>query len=102
MGFQEGALTAESTTTAPNPRNSAGHAVLSVRGHGRLHDLERLPEGGDLEQVQTRAQQQVGELDGLLLDLRRRGAGHGVAGGGCGHAAACGGAGDKGRTCREK
>lgn len=32
-----------------------------------------LSQGGDLKQVQTSAQQQVAELDGLLLKLRRGG-----------------------------
>lgn len=64
-------LTAQDTTTAPDPGNGASHAILPVSGHGGLHDLERLPEGGDLEQVQTSAEQQVAELDGLLLELGR-------------------------------
>jgi len=38
-----------------------------VGGHGGLDDLERLAEGGDLEHVEPGAQEQVGELDGLLL-----------------------------------
>jgi len=66
-------LTAQNTTTAPNPGNGTGHAVLPVGSHGGLHDLERLPEGSDLEQVQTGAEQQVAELDGLLLELSRDG-----------------------------
>ena len=66
-----GKLTAQNTTTAPNPGDRTGHAVLSVGSHGGLHDLERLAEGGDLEQVQTSSEQQVAELDGLLLERRR-------------------------------
>jgi len=66
-------LTAKNTTTAPNPSDGTGHAVLPVGSHGGLHDLERLPEGGDLEQVQTGAEQQVAELDGLLLQRGRGG-----------------------------
>lgn len=66
-------LTAQNTTTAPNPGDGTGHAVLPVGSHGGLHDLERLPEGGDLEQVQTGAEQQVAELDGLLLERCRDG-----------------------------
>ena len=66
-------LTAKNTTTAPNPSDGTGHAVLPVGSHGGLHDLERLPEGGDLEQVQASAEQQVAELDGLLLELSRDG-----------------------------
>lgn len=68
-------LTAKDTTTAPNPGNRASHTVGTVGGHGGLHDLERLAQRRHLEQVQTRAQQQVAELDRLLLELlatRRR------------------------------
>lgn len=68
-------LTAKDTTTAPNPGNRAGHTVGTVGGHGGLHDLERLAQRRHLEQVQTRAQQQVAELDRLLLEFlatRRR------------------------------
>jgi len=56
-----------------------------VSSHGGLDDLEGLTEGGDLEHVETGAQQQVGELDRLLLQLRRLG-GRGRNGGdGSGH-----------------
>lgn len=68
-------LTAKDTTTAPNPDNRASHTIGTVGGHGGLHDLERLAQRRHLEQVQTRAQQQVAELDRLLLELlatRRR------------------------------
>jgi hypothetical protein len=61
-------LTAKDTTTAPNPSNGTGHAVLPVGSHGGLQDLQRLPKSSDLEQVQTSAEQQVAELDGLLLE----------------------------------
>lgn len=37
--------------------------------HGGLDDLERLAEGGDLEHVEAGSEEQVGELDGLLLQL---------------------------------
>jgi len=67
---EEGRLTAQNTTTAPDPGDGTGHAVFPVGGHGGLHDLERLAEGGDLEQVQTGSEQQVAELDGLLLERR--------------------------------
>jgi hypothetical protein len=76
--WEEDRLTAQNTTTAPDPGNGTGHAVLPVGSHGGLHDLERLPEGGDLEQVQTGSEQQVAELDGLLLE--RRSANNGCAG----------------------
>lgn len=50
--------------------------------HGGLGDLQGLPEGGDLEHVEPGAQQQVGELDGLLLQLGRLGSrGGGDSGG---------------------
>ena len=56
-----------------------------MRRHGRLHDLERLPQRRHLEHVQPGAQQQVGELDGLLLQLLRlgRSPGDGVGGDHC-------------------
>lgn len=47
--------------------------------HGGLDDLEGLAESGDLEHVETGSEEQVGELDGLLLQSRRRrdgGGGH--------------------------
>jgi hypothetical protein len=77
-------LTAKNTTTAPNPSNGTGHAVLPVRSHGGLQNLQRLPKSRDLEQVQTSAEQQVAELDGLLLERSGGGDGRHVdLGGGC-------------------
>ena len=52
--------------------------------HGGLGDLQGLTEGGDLEHVEPGAQEQVGELDGLLLQLGRLG-GRGGGGDGGGH-----------------
>lgn len=62
-------LTTKDTTTSPNAAQGSAKAVATVGSHGGLDDLERLAERGDLEHVQTGAQQQVGELDGLLLQL---------------------------------
>lgn len=53
-----------------------------MRGHRGLGDLERLAERRHLEHVQSGTQQQVGELDGLLLQLL--GLGGGPGGGDCG------------------
>lgn len=77
-------LTAQNTTARPDARHGAHHAVGPVGRHGRLHDLQRLAQGRDLEHVQTGAQQQVGELDGLLLELAC--AAHARGGRGGGHA----------------
>lgn len=46
-----------------------------MSGHGGLDDFQRLAQRGDLEHVQTRAEEQVAELDGLLLNLLHRGRG---------------------------
>lgn len=71
--LSEEKLTAENTTTVPNAAKSSSETITSVRRHGGLDDLQGLAEGGDLEQVQTGAQEQVGKLDGLLLELGRLG-----------------------------
>ena len=66
--------TAQNTTALPDAAEGGREAVSAVGGHGGLDNLEGLAEGGDLEEVQTGAEQQVGELDGLLLEalgLRR-------------------------------
>lgn len=67
-------LTSKRATTTPDATEGSTKAVASVRSHGGLDDLERLAEGGDLEEIETGAEQQVGELDGLLLErlLRQR------------------------------
>jgi hypothetical protein len=62
--------TAQDTTALPDAAEGGAEAVGAVGGHGGLDDLEGLAEGGDLEEVQTGAEQQVGELDGLLLQGR--------------------------------
>jgi len=80
----EGKLTAENTSARPDAAQGSGEAVASMGGHGGLGDLEGLAEGGDLEHVETGAQQQVGELDGLLLKLVRLPNGGGD-GGDCDH-----------------
>lgn len=49
--------------------------------HGGLDDLKRLAQGGDLEHVEAGAEQQIGELDGLLLQLLRLAHGGGHSGG---------------------
>lgn len=68
--YWEDRLTAQNTTATPDPCDGTGHAVFPVGRHGGLHDLERLAESGDLEQVQTGSEEQVTELDGLLLERR--------------------------------
>lgn len=65
-------LTAERTTSTPDTAQRRGEAVTTVGSHGGLDDLEGLAKGGNLEQVQTCAEQQVGELDGLLLERAAR------------------------------
>lgn len=69
---KEIALTSKRTATTPDASEGGSEGVASVCGHGGLDDLERLPEGGDLEEIETGAKQQVGELDGLLLELLLR------------------------------
>jgi len=65
-------LTPQNTTPSPYPTHTPHHAIRAVGRHGRLHDLQRLPERRDLEHVQPGAEQQIAELDRLLLDLRLR------------------------------
>lgn len=70
MGLGSGhLLTSKNTTAAPYPRHCTCKGVLSVGGHGRLDDFQRLSQSGDLEQVQPGTEEQVAELDGLLLDM---------------------------------
>lgn len=63
--------TPKETTTAPNTRNSTSHAIFTISRHSRLQDFQRLAESRDFEHVQSGTQEQVAELDGLLLELRR-------------------------------
>lgn len=63
--------TSKDATTSPDTFESRREAIAAVGGHGRLGDLEGLTERGDLEHVEAGSQQQVGELDGLLLQLVR-------------------------------
>lgn len=73
-------LTSKRATATPDATEGSTEAVASVRSHGGLDDLERLAEGGDLEEIETSAEQQVRELDGLLLELLlRQGRRHGGA-----------------------
>jgi hypothetical protein len=86
--------TTEDPATAPNPTHSTSEAVAPIGGHGRLDHFQRLEkkgsasclgsatsveretylsQRGDLEHVQASAEQQIAELDGLLLELRRGG-----------------------------
>lgn len=62
-------LTAQRTATGPDASQSGTEAITSVSSHGGLDDLERLAQSGDLEQVETSTEQQVGKLDGLLLEM---------------------------------
>jgi len=55
-----------------------------VGSHGGLGDLQGLAEGGDLKHVEPGAEEQVGELDGLLLQLGRLGGRDGGDSGGHG------------------
>jgi hypothetical protein len=66
-GCQRGELTSKNTTTAPNSAQRASKGITSVSSHGRLGDLERLSQSGDLEHVETGPKQQIAELDRLLL-----------------------------------
>lgn len=85
-----GELTPEDASTVPDAAQSSCHAIVTVGRHGGLDDLQGLTKSGDFEQIETGAEQQVGELDRLLLDLARRlgdresrdggGGGHDVAG----------------------
>jgi hypothetical protein len=61
--------TAENTTSRPDASQGRSKAVATVGGHGGLGDLEGLAEGGDFKHVEAGAEEQVGELDGLLLQL---------------------------------
>lgn len=70
-------LTSQNAASAPDAPKSSQEPITAVGGHGGLGDLERLAQGGDLEHVETGAQQQVGKLDGLLLQLLRFCAGRG-------------------------
>lgn len=79
-----GLLTAKGTTSGPDTSQSLGEAVATVGSHGGLDDLQRLAERRHLKQVQAGAQEQVGELDGLLLQLVARG-GAGDGGGSSSH-----------------
>jgi hypothetical protein len=63
-----GGQTAENTTASPYPGHGAGEGVGAVGGHGGLDDLEGLAQSGDFEHVEAGAEEQVGELDGLLLN----------------------------------
>lgn len=75
----------QDTATGPDAAEGGAEPVTAVGGHRGLDDLERLAEGGDLEHVETGAEQQVGELDGLLLQLLGFPDGGGHGGGSGGH-----------------
>ena len=77
-------LTAKDTTTVPDAAKGRGKAIVAVGSHGGLDDLQGLAERGDLEEVETGTQKQVGELDGLLFQLLRRWGRDGGDGGGHG------------------
>lgn len=68
----KGKLTASHTTTGPDAAQGGHEAVATVGSHGGLDDLEGLTQSGDLEQVKAGSEEQVGELDGLLLQLLLR------------------------------
>ena len=63
-------LTSHETTAVPNDAEGTSHGLATVCAHGGLSDLEGLTKSGDLEEVKTGAEKEVGELDGLLLELR--------------------------------
>ena len=65
----EALVEAEGTAAGPDAAEGGGEAVAAVGGHGGLYDLEGLAEGGDLEEVEAGAEEEVGELDGLLLEV---------------------------------
>lgn len=74
--------TAKDTTAGPDAAQSGSHSVATVGSHGGLDNLERLAKGGNLEHVEAGSEEQVGELDGLLLQLPGDGR---SCGGGGGH-----------------
>lgn len=59
----------QDAATGPDTAEGGAEPVTAVGGHRGLDDLEGLAEGGDLEHVEAGAEQQVGELDWLLLQL---------------------------------
>ena len=79
----EALVEAQDAATTPDAAESGAEPVTAVGGHCGLDDLEGLAEGGDLEHVETGTKQQVGELDGLLLQLLglANGGGQGGSGG---------------------
>lgn len=62
-------LTAKNTTSRPNASQGTAEAITTVGSHGGLDDLKGLTKRSHLKHVQASAQQQVGEFDGLLLQL---------------------------------
>lgn len=62
-------LTAKRTTSRPNTVQGRSKAITTIGSHSGLDNLEWLAQGGDLEHVQPGTKQQVGELDGLFLQL---------------------------------
>lgn len=67
QGSCGGVRTSQRATTSPYATQSGGETITAVGGHGGLDDLERLTQGGDLKHVEATPEEQVGELDGLLL-----------------------------------
>lgn len=67
--FDGGILTAKHTTTGPDAAQGGHEAVATVGSHGGLDDLEGLAQSGDLEHIEAGSEEQVGELDGFLLQL---------------------------------
>lgn len=70
-------LTSQNAASGPDAPKSSHESIATVGSHGSLDDLEGLTQGGDLEHVETGAQEQVGKLDGLLLERLRSRAGRG-------------------------
>lgn len=81
MGTQKVERTAKDTTAGPNTSQRGSHAVAAIGSHGGLDDLQGLAQSSDLKQIEAGSEEQVGELDGLLLQLP----GDGCWGGGGGH-----------------
>lgn len=61
--------TAENTTAGPDTSQRSSHAVAAIGSHGGLDDLQGLTQSSDLKKVEAGSEEQVGELDGLLLQL---------------------------------
>ena len=66
--------TSEYTATPPDATQCLRDRIASVGGYRCLQHFQWLAESGNFEEIERGAQQEVGELDGLLL--RDSGGGH--------------------------